>query len=308
MSRKDISVSQLIVGIGSTVVDQQMFLGRIPQENEKERATSLRQQIGGPVPTALVMLKRFGFDCHLISPWGADSNGAEIEADLRREGLSMSESCRAPDRATGTAHVWTSTENGSRTIVAAQSSWNGLQLSANDVRCLRECKLLHLDGTGGDVAVEAARYAQSAGSLITVDAGSPKEATSQLIPLADVFSFPERFAAQFFGDADIESAGHQILQLGAKAAVCTQGEHGATIFQSDESSRVPAFPVETIDSTGAGDVFCGALIAGLLQEYDLSAAVKFGAAAAALKCKSVGNRDSLPSMEMVLDLQRSGLE
>ena len=283
-----------VVGLGSIVVDQQMFVERFPIENQKEHSTHSRQQIGGPVPTALVLLSRFGANCYLIAPWGDDLHGREIESDLNNEGVRFSNSCKSAGQRTGTAHVWISNDSGNRTIVAHQCHWDDVALSSDDMAALRDCRILHLDGTGGQLAVQAAQIVRRNGGRVFVDAGSPKVATAQLIELADVFSFPERFAKQFFGIDDVRRAGQKVLEMGARATICTQGERGAIVFDSDVMTRIPAVEVVTVDSTGAGDVFCGGVLAGLLQGHDLHQASKFGAAAAAFKCQHVGNRDGLP--------------
>ena len=298
--------TQSIVGLGAVVVDHQMMLDQIPAENEKERAHQYREQIGGPVPTALVVLRRLGFSCRLLSAWGTDTGGLAIENDLANEGVAWGNSCRSSQRTTAVAHVWTSTVSGSRTIVAGPVRWSDFELSENDCYHLSNCDLLHLDGHGGTVAVEAARLVAENGGRVTVDAGAPKSATEELIPLADVFSFPERFAEQFFGEADIERAGAAVLKRGAKAAVCTRGEKGAVLFEPQGVTRIPAFSVSTADSTGAGDVFCGGMVAGLLQGLALPDAARTGAAAAAVKCRRVGNRSPLPSWDELNMMLRTG--
>ncbi|MDG2380882.1 MAG: PfkB family carbohydrate kinase [Pirellulaceae bacterium] len=295
----------LVVGLGSVVVDQQMFVERFPIENEKEHALQTRQQIGGPVPTSLVLLARFGTDCYLIAPWGDDLHGQEIEADLNKEGVDFSSSCAGGDRRTGTAHVWISNGSGDRTIVAHQCDWNDLALSSEDLARLRGCQFLHLDGTGGELAVEAARVVRESGGRVFIDAGSPKAATAKLIGLADVISFPERFAKQFFETDDVVAAGEKLLELGAKAAICTQGERGSLVFETHQTVRVSAIEVAAIDSTGAGDVFCGGVLAGLLEGLELEQASKLGAAAAAHKCRHIGNRDGLPRLADVREILES---
>ncbi|MEQ9408533.1 MAG: carbohydrate kinase family protein [Fuerstiella sp.] len=283
-----------VVGLGSVVVDEQMFLERIPAEDEKEHATLVRRQIGGPVPTALAVLRRFGHRCWLISPWGHDSAGDAIEHDLSTTGIGFSPDCRSEHRHSGFAHVWITRGSGSRTIVAHQATWNSFQLAEADHKALTNCRWLHLDGTGGELAMAAADTVRRHSGRIMVDAGSPKKATASLIPLASVFSFPERFARQFFDTDDVVHAGRRVLQLGAGAAVCTRGAQGAVVFVEDRVIHVPAFTVNTIDSTGAGDVFCGGVMAGLLDGESIVEAVRIGAAAAALKCQQVGNRSALP--------------
>lgn len=292
-----------VFGIGITVVDQQFMVKQLPAEDQKERAVSMRTQVGGPVPTALVLLQRFGFTTHLVSPWGADPPAQYIQQDLHRENVSCSSSC-VGDRTTGLAHVWVSETNGSRTIVSHAADWDGLTLSGADSNHLQTCRLLHTDGAGAQLTVESARTVKRNGGLVTVDAGSPKKATADLIPLADVFSFPERFARQFFETTEPDIAGKRLLELGARAAVCTLGQKGARVYSCDGITFIPAFPVQTVDSTGAGDIFCGGLISGILDGDSCVEAAYRGAAAAALKCRHSGNREAIPDRDTVLALIR----
>lgn len=129
---------------------------------------------------------------------------------------------------------------------------------------------------------------RQAGGKVLVDAGSPREATERLIPLADIFSFPARFAQDLPGLNDAETACREILRRGARAAICTEGANGATAATMTECFHTPAFPVRVRDSTGAGDVFCGGLGYGLLQNRDLRRTVQFATATAAIKCQGSG--------------------
>ena len=291
-----------VVGLGSIVIDEQMLVDRVPDEDEKECATGIRRQVGGPVPTALALLSRFGQSCCFIGPWGSDSHGRTIAADLDREGIVASASCPQEESVSGVAHVWACASTGTRTIVAHPCEWNGFRLADADISALRSCRLLHLDCTGGAVATRAAREVRQAGGLITVDAGSPKEATHSLVELADVFSFPERFSRQFFGTDDYRDAGRKLLNMGAAAVVCTRGDQGAVLFAGDREVDISAITADVVDSTGAGDVFCGGIIAGVLRGESLERCVRIGAAAASLKCRHIGNRDALPSWEQVQEL------
>ena len=293
-----------VVGIGISVVDHQMMVNTLPRENEKERALTTRTQVGGPVPTALVLLQRLGFSTHLISPWGTDVAADFIQRDLTREGVSLSTACRG-SRDTGQAHVWVCASSGSRTIVSHAPEWETLAPAPADIELQQQCRMLHTDGAGGSLTVAAARLVHNSGGKVFVDAGSPKPATKDLIPLANVFSFPERFSRQYFETDDVDSAGAELLAAGADAVVCTQGERGARIYLGNGIIQIPAFAVETVDSTGAGDVFCGGMMSGLLEGESIVQSVRRGAAAAAIKCKTIGNREALPSREQIQTLLES---
>jgi len=293
-----------VVGIGISVFDQQMMVSSLPRENEKERALKMRAQVGGPVPTALVLLQRLGFSTHLISPWGTDIAADFIQRDLTKEGIGLSSACRG-DRDTGQAHVWVCESSGSRTIVSHAPGWETLVHSPEDMALQQRCRILHTDGAGGSLTVAAAQRVRDSGGKVFVDAGSPKPATKELIPLASVFSFPERFAQQFYETGDTDAAGLRVLEAGADAAVCTLGERGARIYSGNDIVQVPAFSIKTVDSTGAGDVFCGGMISGLLEGESIVQSVRRGAAASAIKCRTLGNREALPTREQIQTLLAS---
>jgi ribokinase len=85
----------------------------------------------------------------------------------------------------------------------------------------------------------------------------------------------------------------------------TQGETGSFSFSGDEALHVPAFEVEVLDTTGAGDVFHGAYLVGLLQGWDLRLAAQFAAAAAALKCSKLGGRRGIPNFAETIEFLRA---
>lgn len=87
----------------------------------------------------------------------------------------------------------------------------------------------------------------------------------------------------------------RLLELGVGTVVLTRGEQGAVIVGADATIEVPAFPVEVIDSTGAGDAFNGALAAALSEGTTLHESVRRGTAAGALACTKLGVIPALPS-------------
>jgi len=291
-----------VVGIGAACVDEQMLVRQMPAEDQKEHAESLRYQVGGPVPTALAQLSRLGCKSHLLSAIGDDRQGEYVLQNLREEGIQVLPSSVGAGVASSVAHVWLNVASGSRTIVNHPASWNHVCLGTEERRALGSCRLLHLDGHGGEMTVEAAAIVRSSGGKVVVDAGSPKSATEELMSLADVFSFPARFADQFLQTTDPEAACAEVCRRGAGAAVCTLGDAGAKVLCAEGEFHVPAFSVSVEDTTGAGDVFCGGLAYGLLQSWTVKRSVTFAAAAAAVKCRGMGNRKPLGTLQQILSL------
>lgn len=288
-----------ILGWGTIVLDRQLIVDRFPEPDTKTEALEGRLQIGGPVPTALAVLSRYGHQCRFAGVWGDDAEGRLIEHDLNSQQIEFPEQCRRTGCLTGNAHVWVDRSSGSRTIISQRAE------PSDDAEreLLASCEIppvLHLDGWLCDTAIELARRTREQAGLVVLDTGSPKGRTEELLALVDVVNAPRRFLSQFFGDDRVEAGGRRLLELGAKIATITDGNHGAWIFTREgEHYHQPAFEVQVVDSTGAGDVFTGGLIHAVLQDWPADRILRFASACAALKCTRMGNREALPGLDEV---------
>jgi ribokinase len=95
-----------------------------------------------------------------------------------------------------------------------------------------------------------------------------------------------------------------LLDEGPETVVVTLGEDGSFTKTRDEAFHSPAFAVPVVDTTGAGDVFHGAYLFGLIRGWDLQTTAVFASAAAALKCIRLGGRAGIPAYEAVIDFLR----
>lgn len=290
-----------VIGCGLVVVDEQVFVPHYPQENSKVTASGLRRQVGGPVPTALVMLSRLGRSCGIIGAWGHDPAGQFIARDLRREGIDLSEAVVSERSETGVAQIWVNDLTGTRTVVSVRprETVRPEHLSRSFIQ---KASVLHLDGWPVETALAAARIAQEAGLRVVLDAGTLRPGMDELLKYVDILNASERFAQEFCGTTDPEEAGPRLQQAGPRWVSLTHGEAGASLFTRSHSLRQPGFPIVARDTTGAGDVFCGALIHSLLADWPADYGLTFACAAAALKCAGVGNRDALPTLDQITDL------
>lgn len=288
-----------ILGWGTIVLDRQLFVDRFPEPDTKTEALEGRLQVGGPVPTALALLSRYGHQCRFAGLWGDDAEGRLIEQDLNSQQIEFPAQCRRTECVTGHAHVWVDRFSGSRTIVAQRAA----PTEDAERELLASCEIqpvLHLDGWLCDTAIELARRTREQKGLVVLDTGSPKGRTEELLSLVDVVNAPRRFLSQFFNDDDVEGGGRRLLEFGAKIVTITDGNRGAWIFTREGASHhQPAFKVEVVDSTGAGDVFTGGLIHAVLQDWPVDRILQFASACAALKCRRMGNREALPGLDEV---------
>ncbi|MBI3990998.1 MAG: hypothetical protein HY350_02500, partial [Candidatus Omnitrophica bacterium] len=109
----------------------------------------------------------------------------------------------------------------------------------------------------------------------------------------------EVFAHDFGGDAPLPDIARKLLKMGPRVVVITRGKEGALCVTADDEFFTPAFSVRAVDTTGAGDVFHGGFIYGLLQEWGLKKVMEFASAVAALKCLKLGGRAGIPTRQEV---------
>jgi sugar/nucleoside kinase (ribokinase family) len=124
----------------------------------------------------------------------------------------------------------------------------------------------------------------------------------ELLCHVDVVNCPRRFINQFLETDDLKTGLEGMLDMGPTMVTVTDGANGAAIASRDGIWSRSAFSVDAVDTTGAGDVFCGGLIHGILSDWPADRILPFAMAAAAIKCRGIGNRDALSDVAGIEDL------
>lgn len=290
-----------IVGLGLVVVDLLAVVDAYPEVDSKQDVQTSRIQVGGPVPTALAQLRRFGHRCRFLGWWGDDALGSVIEQDFEVQGIPTDPGCRCRGVETGHSQVWIEKPTGRRTSVTRRPPVASRELSDRDRRWLKSARVVHLDGWPTDQSLEAARLAKAGGALVVVDTGSPKPGIDDVLRCADVVTAPRRFVEEFAGCVDLAAGAIQIAELGPSLVCVTDGDQGAvgaadgTVWATRALNGAPA-----VDTNGAGDVFAAGVIHGVLQDWAPERVLQFATVTAGLKCRKLGNRDALPELSGVL--------
>lgn len=294
----DHRTSPAILGLGTLVVDHVMLLPGALRPDGKHEATAHLHQVGGPVPTALVLLRRWGWTAGFLGAWGDDAHGAFIAADLQREGVDLRWANTVLGGRTGFAHVWVDTVSRTRTIAYHRGTC-GDHAPSPAVIDWAGVRLLHLDGRPREPALTLAREAKRRGLLVSLDAGSAKPGFDSLLPEVDLLNASASFASAYTDTTEPAAAARALRRLGPSWVTVTRGGDGAVMACPEGLFEQSAFPVEAVDTTGAGDVFCGAMLHGRLSGWSPARSLRTACAAAALKCTGLGNRNSLPNLEAV---------
>lgn len=151
------------------------------------------------------------------------------------------------------------------------------------------------DGLMIDTARHLAESAKQAGSAAVVDAGTLRPGMLDLARLSDHFIASEKFGRAMMGADDPEGACRLLAEADNTVAAITLGKRGYVAAVQGNIIRGQAYPVETVDTTGCGDIFHAGYIHGLLQNWDFKKCLDYGAWAAAQSARFLGGREGIPN-------------
>jgi sugar/nucleoside kinase (ribokinase family) len=291
-----------VVALGQNALDRVARIVAVPDPGGKCEALEVDERPGGQVATAALACARLGLRVVYVGAVGDDTAGERAIAPLAEAGVDVRSVRKVPGAATQGAMIWVDAR-GERTLV-----WHRdprLALDARDLAALpiESARLLLLDAGDPEVALSAATRARGAGVASLLDADSAGPGVAELARRVDFPVLSEPLALAL-GDGDL-AAGLADLSAGrSRMAVATLGARGAIARRGDETLTSPAFPVDVVDTTGAGDAFHAGLAWAVLAGEGASASLRAANAVAALACRGTGAQGSLPSPEEVAGLMR----
>lgn len=295
-----------VLCLGHAAYDLTVPLNSFPAENSKIEIESLGEAGGGPAANAAYLLSSWGVDCAFAGLIGDDSFGQRIIEEFKTAGTDLSLLETRAGYPTPLSVILVNTANGSRTIINRKAKSGGLQLDPALLARLNPAIML-FDGHEPEASLLAMETCPAATTVL--DAGSLRPGTRLLAGKVDYLVASERFARQITGLADLDTGEEwksclkQLAAINPGQIVVTRGEKGL-VYTTDgpggkEYQRLPAFPVTAVDTTGAGDIFHGAFVYGLLQKLPLRENLRFASMAAALSVTKPGGRTSIPTLNQV---------
>ncbi len=287
-----------VVGMGCAAMDVLAIVERMPALDEKMHALDMDRQGGGPVGTALVVGARMGFKAAFAGQVGDDFAGQFIIDEFKREGIDLRGEVVHRHTESQISLVLVDKATGKRTVVSGRGTLADAACDRLRHEMSRKGRILHVDGYDMDAAICFADECRAAGGVVVYDAGSVKDGSVELLARTDIAVTSRVFAEEMFGHRDLEAACRALVEMGPSYAGVTLGAQGAVGLDGEEFFEVPPFPVEpVVDTTGAGDVFHGALDVGILKGWDFKTCMTFAAAVAAMKCRKLGGRAGISTFE-----------
>ena len=275
---------------GSANLDFVVRAARVPAPGETVLGRGLRTFPGGKGANQAVACARAGGAAtRMLLALGDDAFAAPVEASLRDAGVALALR-RIAGTATGTAFVCLA-DDGENAITVAPGA--NARLRGDDLPPLDGAShlLLQLESPLDAVAAWAAQ-ARDAGACVVLNAAPAQPLPAALLALVDLLVVNEGELALLSGiDGDVEAS---LAALDHPAVVVTLGARGCIARHHGTVLRQPGIAVATVDTTAAGDTFCGALVAALAGGVDMAAALARATAAAALACTALGAQASIP--------------
>lgn len=299
-----------VVGLGQCSLDYLFIVDSYPRPDTKTEILHWTVCGGGPVATALVSLSRIGIDCDMHGVIGDDENGHKIAESIREERVNIDGLLKRPEATSQTAFIAVEKATGKRTVFWSRASGPPLKSEEIHEGFLNHADFLLLDGLMEEASLYAAEKAKKSGIPVMLDAGRLRSGMLDLAARCDYVVASEEFCREIagVGDEDAlepEAALYRLHDSGAGVSTVTLGSGGSVTFSDNEVFSVPAFQVDVVDTTGAGDVFHGGYIYGLLKNWNIHEVVRFATAFASLKCRKLGGRAGIPTLQEVNDLLKS---
>jgi len=293
-------VSPRIVGLGLCVVDHSYLVDELADDPMRLRYRERRVDAGGMVGNALRQVAALGCEAHILSGLGDDSDGRMVRSGLRAAGVRTQGLMLSPRLITTVAVVLVDRKTGERRFVVPDRRRLEARAPAFELSEIERCQVLMVDGHFPAQALRAVRQARKAGVRVVADFHRMNRGVERLLPYVDHAIVSEEFVAAA-GYGSPREALRVLARVTRGQPVVTRGARGGLTLEGRQFRRFAAHRARVVDTTGAGDVFHGAVAAGLSWSLDFADCLDLGARAAAHNCAALGGagrlmtRDELPA-------------
>ncbi len=281
----------MILVAGSANLDFVVRASHIPSPGETVLGRGFKTFAGGKGANQAIACARAGaVTTEILLALGDDAFAAHIESSLSSANVHL-HTLRVPDHPTGTAF-----------ICVSDAAENAITVAPGANNCLRAAHLPSLNNVSHlllqlEIPLETvtayARSAREKGVTVVLNAAPMQKLPPELLALIDVLVVNQGELASLTDSRT--SIAQSLRQIDIACVVVTLGESGAVARVNDEFFTQPGYRVDAIDTTAAGDTFCGVLVASLSREIDMQKALIQATAASALACTRLGAQQSIPA-------------
>jgi len=300
-----------VAGVGLNSIDLVAVVAEYPESNTKQRLLRFARLPGGQSATALTVCARLGWKARYVGSFGDDELGQLSRDSLTQAGVDISASRTIAGATNQFAIVLVDARSGERTVLWDRHPGLTIEPATVPQEVVTSGRMLIVDCHDTAAAARAARYARAAGIPTIVDVEQVRPGIVELLQNIDAIVAAEAFPPELTGYEEPGRALEAMAREFGVPLVCvTLGAEGSVTRCGGREFHTPAFPVECVDSTGAGDAFRGGFAAGCLRAPDgnIEDVLTYANAVAALNCRALGARGGIPTVDEVeqLLMARSG--
>lgn len=299
--------------LGSMNMDLVLEINNLPKVGETILSKSFKKISGGKGANQAVAAKRSGADVMMISKIGIDENGKVLKAKLEDDNIDVKFVFEDKEKETGMAIIMVN-ENGNNSIVVVAGA--NIEIKQEEIEASIEAIkkgdiLISQFETPEDMTLVAFKKAKELGKLTILNPAPAKKIDKNLLKVTDII-VPNETEAEILTGIKVSNleeakkAGEAFLAYGVTFAIITLGSKGAAVIGKDFCELVPAYKVNAIDTTAAGDSFIGGLSAKLdlnnINKESLLKAVNFGNRVSSLAVQKKGAQTSIPYLKEVVEI------
>ena len=292
-----------VVGVGLNATDTLLILSKFPAYAGKVPFDEEILSPGGQVASAMVACANLGLRVKYIGTVGDDHRGQVQMESLRGIGINLDDVEVRTNCPNQTAYILIDRTTGERTVLWSRPDCLKLDpesITPEKIACAR---LLHIDGHDTPAVARAASIARQNGIPVTMDVDTLYHGLDDVLGNVDYLVTSSEFPVQWTNKRDPFQALQQIRkEYKMRVAAMTLGAHGALALAEEGFVYSPAFVVNCLDTTGAGDVFHGAFCYAVLKGMSLRDTLEFSNAMAALNCTAVGARGGVATADQAFAL------
>jgi len=294
-----------VVGVGLNATDTLIPVAHYPSRGSKVEFRSAKVLPGGQVATAMIACQQWGLRARYIGKVGDDIAAELHRSEFARLGVEA-HLFTAPGCPSQQAFILVD-DGGERTVLWKRDDRLTLRPEELQRDWIVHSRALHVDGHDTAAASTAAGWARAAGVPVIADLDELYPGVEKLLQRVDYLITSRDIPGRLTEEPDLRKSLPALRErFGSRLTAATLGEEGVLAWDGKRFHYAAAFCVQTVDTTGAGDIFHAGFIYGLLQGWPLQRQLDFACAAAALNCTAIGARDGIQSVDSIERLIATG--